>query len=137
MDVGELFPGRFVKASDLGGHDVTLAIATITTEELVGETGPKVKGIVGFANAKKALVLNRTNAECIAAMHGRDTEAWVGKRITLYAGVHMGEPCIRVRGSPDIAADVAFELRLPRKKPQPMVMRRTGSKAKADAGSER
>lgn len=116
MDFDKLFPGRFMKAGDLGGRDYTLEVAGIAVEELEGDAGKKVKGILSFKGAKKSLVLNRTNGECIKAMFGRETDAWVGKRVTFYADVHDGEPCIRVRGSPDIGETFAFELKLPRKK---------------------
>jgi hypothetical protein len=51
-------------------------------------------------------------------MFGRETDEWVGKRITLYPTTFNDEPCIRVKGSPDIEADLSFELKLPRKAPK-------------------
>ena len=127
LDYDALFPGRFIKAGDFGGRDVTVQISAIDLEDLPSDKGgDKTKGIISFSGAKKKLVLNRTNGECLKAMFGRDTGDWIGKRVTLYAAEWNGDPCIRVRGSPDIEADVEFELRLPRKRPTKATMKKTG-----------
>jgi hypothetical protein len=119
LSYDELFPGRFLKASVFKGRDVTLTIRDVRIEELPSETGgTKVKGIIAFEGKKLELVLNRTNGEALKAMWGRDTGDWIGKRVTLYPAMFNGEPCIRVRGSPDLPAPLDFELKLPRKRPQ-------------------
>lgn len=130
LDYDQLFPGRFIKTGDLGGKDRTLTIADVDLEDLPQEKGgDKPKGIVTFKEAKKKLVLNRTNGECIKAMFGRKIDGWKGKRVTLYPTEWNGEPCIRIKGSPDIAAPVTFELKLPRKKPRATTMVVTGRPA--------
>lgn len=127
LDYDQLFPGRFIKAGDLAGRDVTVTISAIDLEDLPQEKGgDRAKGIISFAKTKKKLVLNRTNGECIKAMFGRDTGEWIGKRITLYPADFNGDLCIRIKGSPDIDGPVTFELKLPRKKPQPKTMLKTG-----------
>lgn len=134
LDYDQLFPGRFIKAGDLAGRDVTVTISAIDLEDLPQEKGgDKAKGIISFAKTKKKLVLNRTNGECIKAMFGRDTGEWIGKRITLYPADFNGDLCIRIKGSPDIDAPVTFELKLPRKKPQPKTMLKTGGGANGAA----
>jgi len=125
MDYQLMFPSRFIKAADLRGKDVTLEIEAVEIEKLESEKETKDKGIVRFKVAKKALVLNRTNAECIVAMFGRLTEKWIGKRVTLYPAIWNDEPCVRVRGSPDISAPVTFELKLPKKKAKRTTMQKT------------
>jgi hypothetical protein len=134
LDYDALFPGRFLKASVFQGREVTLEISDVRIEELPSETGGmKVKGVVSFKGKKLELVLNRTNGECIKAMFGRDTGDWIGKRVTFYPTEWNGEPCIRVKGSPDIAAPVKFELKLPRKKPKATTMLVTGKPANGAA----
>ena len=55
-----------VKSGEFRGRDVTLTVADIQIEELPQDNGaPRAKGIVGFRETKKQLVLNRTNGECI------------------------------------------------------------------------
>ncbi len=138
MNFDELFPGRFLKSSKFKGKDVTLTIKSVRTEELEGDKGKKLKGIVAFEKTPLELVLNRTNGECLKAMFGRETDAWLGKRVTLWPAPYhdnmTGEvtTAIRVRGSPDIDANKTFELKLARKKPTSMTMVKT-SGAKGDA----
>lgn len=131
-----LFPARFLKAVDLRGADVTLKITEVGAEELEGEGGKKTKLLIKFDRRRRngmvsEIVCNRTNAECVAAMFGPRTEEWIGKRITLWPMPFDGDFAIRVRGSPDLKKDLRFELRLPRKKPVPLVMKKTGEAAAA------
>jgi hypothetical protein len=137
LDFDQLFPGRFLKASIFAGRDVTLTIANVRIEDLPSETGgTKVKGILAFEGKKLELVLNRTNGEAIKAMFGRDTGEWVGKRVTFYPGTFNGEPCIRVRGSPDLPAPLDYELKLPRKRPVKQRLLVTGQKANGKPAPE-
>jgi hypothetical protein len=137
MDYDQLFPGRFLKSGELNGKDVTLTIDSIKLEEMEDQKGKRMKPIIAFRERKKEWVLNRTNAECLKAMWGRDTNDWLGKRVTLwpapYTDMMTGEEgtALRVRGSPDIGEDMSFELRLPRKKPANMKLRKTPTKVAA------
>lgn len=121
MDVDLMFPSRFIKAADLQGKDATKTIRKVTLEELEREDKTKeTKGIIEFADAKKRLVLNKTNALSIKAMFGRETDNWIGKRITMFPTTFNDEPCIRIKGSPDIDKPVTFELKLPKRKAKTM-----------------
>lgn len=133
MDYDQLFPGRFLKSGEFNGKDVVLTIRGIRVEDLPDEQkGTRTRGIIAFERTKKELVLNRTNGESIKAMFGRNTDDWIGKRIVFYPAPHVdsftGEKgtAIRVRGSLDLEKDVRFELRLPKRRPVPMVMRALG-----------
>jgi hypothetical protein len=117
VDWDELYPGRFIKAVDLKGKKVTLRISAVTLEELVGDKGPQVKGLIAFEKTEKMLALNKTNGTLIKAMFGSKLPAWRGKRVTLFEDTWDGEPCIRVWGSPDIADDMEVQVALPRKRP--------------------
>lgn len=130
VSYSELFPGRFVKADLLNGREVTVTVASVNVDDLPTEKGTVEKrGIVRFRETERALVLNRTNAECLKAMFGPELAAWEGKRVTLYpTKARLGPEtvdAIRVRGSPDLAADLTFELRLPRKKPTRVTLTKT------------
>lgn len=114
-----------------------MTIKGIRIEKLPQDKGgEKPKGIVAFNERDLELVLNRTNAECLKGMFGRDTDAWIGKRVTFFpmpmTDSFTGEriTAIRVRGSPDLPADKAVEVRLPRKKAMTMTMKRTGTATK-------
>jgi hypothetical protein len=125
MDFDLLFPGRFVKAADLKGKDMTLTIEKVVIEELEGDK-KETKGIVSFVGAKKNWVLNKTNALCLKAMWGRETDGWIGKRVTLFPTTFDDEPCIRVKGSPDLTEPLVFDLKLPKKKAKKMRLVPTG-----------
>jgi hypothetical protein len=117
MDYEELFPGRFLKAADLKGQAATVAIKSVVGEEIDG----KDKCLVSFEGAKKQLVCNRTNAEAIKLMFGRNTDGWIGKRVTLFP-VQIKDPfgdgdtiALRVVGSPEIDKPMSAEVKRGRK----------------------
>jgi hypothetical protein len=129
LDYDQLFPGRFLKAGEFQGKDVTLTINEIRLEELPQDRGGnRIRGIIGFKETKKELVLNRTNGECLKGMWGRDTANWLGKRVTLYPAPYDGDVAIRVKGSPDLAEPLQIEVKLPKKRPMPMTMQVTGKR---------
>lgn len=110
-----LFPGKYLKACDLRGKDVTLTICPergVRPEAVQGRGGGKKKKAVMYfiecaAKAKKdgeeekALILNVTNGMTIAGLYGEETDAWKGQRITLYPDRTNFGPdrvdCIRIR----------------------------------------
>lgn len=101
MKVTELFPSHFIKSFDLDG-DTHLTIKGVQLEE--HGFGKKIKSAcVYFHETEKCLGLNKTNATSIAKLHGNDTDAWPGKRITLFPttvtnnGQFKGSPCIRIQ----------------------------------------
>lgn len=133
MNAALLTPSKFIKAAEFSGRDVTLTIKSIVIEELEKDNKTKErKGIVYFEKTPKGWVLNATNVKCLIALWGQETDAWVGKRVTLYPEANdMSETgvAIRVRGSPDLQRDVTFTLKLAKKKPRNVTLKVTGSKA--------
>lgn len=132
MDFDLLYPNRFLKSAQFAGRDVTLTIKQVDREELEDDKGKKTKGIVSFVERPFQLVLNKTNGLCLKAMFGRETNDWVGKRVTFYPEAFYNNEtkehttCIRVRGSPDLKADTSFVLKLSRKKPVTWPLKKTG-----------
>jgi hypothetical protein len=113
-----LYPGRFLKASELLGKKVTLTITDVDLEELQGEDGTKkAKAIISFKESEKKLVACKTTGTQIKEMFGKSLADWINKRVTLFEDVWNGEPCTRVWGSPDIAADMEVTITLPRRRP--------------------
>src|SRR3990172_3082038 len=85
MDMELLFPSKYLKACDLQGRDVTVTMLRVELAELTMRGGAtKKRGVITLAKTEKAMVLNRTNAESIAKLYGRDTDKWIGCSITLY-----------------------------------------------------
>jgi hypothetical protein len=137
VDWDELYPGRFLKASDLKGQRVTVTIKSVDLEELEGDGGKIVKGVIGFAGKEKMMALNRTNGLCLRSMFGKKVQAWEGKRVTLIPtetkfGAETVD-AIRIYGSPDIPRDIEIELKLPKKRPIKMTMHRTEGRGSAPA----
>lgn len=130
----QLYPGRFIKAGELLGKRVTLTIADVNLEELVGDDGkPKAKAIVSFKETDKSLVTCKTNGLCLREMFGTQLAEWVGKRVTIFPDVWNGEPAVRVWGSPDIERDLEVTVTLPRRKPFKRTLRRVEIGAKEAA----
>jgi hypothetical protein len=138
MDADKLIQGRFLKAADFDGKPwTTPPIASVKLEKLEGNTGPRVRGVLYFESFEKGWVVNRTNLECLKAMFGRETDDWIGKRVTLHPVVWSGEDlAIRVKGSPDIERPVTVEVKLPRKKPFTMQMQKIDGRPKAGAAAK-
>lgn len=131
VDWDELYEGRFIKAADLKGKNVTLTIASVDLETLEGDKGPQKKGVVTFEGTEKMLALNKTNGICLKEMFGKKLAAWIGKRVTLMPSSWNGDDCIRIYGSPDIAEEREITVTLPRKRPIPMTMHKVVLKQKA------
>ena len=84
MNINEIFPSKYVKAGDLGGRPVTVEIERMLVEKIGVPPKLEDKPVLYFKGAKKAMVLNRTNAMTIAALYSPETNNWAGNRITLY-----------------------------------------------------
>jgi len=151
MDVMLGFLSQYISAAELVGKSpVTMTIGRVSLEKVesmkIGddEGASKVKDriIVYFENSKsgRGWLLNRTNAECLKELWGRETDNWIGKRITLHAvNVRVGpkmEPGIRVLGTPEISEPKQFALKLPRKKPIPMTLLPTGKPKQPEPDTE-
>lgn len=103
-DYRKMYDKDYLGEWDLDGKDTTLEIEKVVGGELTANGGKKSKKpLVYFKGTKtgKGLVLNATNGKAIAAMYGNDTDAWIGKKITIYpTTTQFGSdtvPCIRVR----------------------------------------
>src|SRR5688572_11053384 len=85
MRISDLYPSKYVKASDLNGKTVTLTIKELRPEEMTNHANEKErKPVLYFERATKGLVLNRTNAMIIAHLYGDESDDWRGCRITIY-----------------------------------------------------
>ena len=104
MRVTELCPSPHLEAADLGDDIGASKVVTIKGVEikLVGAEQVK-KGVVYFEECNRGMVINKTNSNTIAALHGGDTDEWIGKRITSYRSETSFQnktvPCIRVKDS--------------------------------------
>lgn len=133
VDFDQLYPGRFIKAGELLGRKVTMTISDVDLEDLQGEDGtPKAKAILSFKETEKKLVTCKTNGICLREMFGKDLTQWVGKRVTVFPDTWNGEPCIRIWGSPDIAAEIDVMVTLPRRRPFKKTMHKVETQARQE-----
>lgn len=81
-----LFPSKYLKAADLRGQHVTVIIEHITPrDELQMKGGKKEKKpVVTLKGKDKKWVLNKTNAQAIAKVHGPKPSQWVGKPVVVF-----------------------------------------------------
>ena len=102
MNIDEAFPSKYISAADLQGREVVVRIARVTVEQLGRNNDPKDnKPVLYFEGKQKGLALNKTNANTVKDVYGKETDNWIGKTIMLvqawtdYAGKQV--ECIRVR----------------------------------------
>ncbi len=97
--ISDAFPSNFLKAADLNTRTVKVTIDKVVFEE-IGQNKDQ-KPVVYFTDVKKGLVLNKTNAKTIGAVHGQEFEGWTGKEIEIFERMvpFQGQdvPAIRVR----------------------------------------
>ncbi len=85
MHISEMFPSRFLSASDLPkGRTVEVDIEDVQMVAMDDEGGNTFKPAVSFVGKQKQLVLNRTNAEVLARVFGPDSDDWLGKKVFLF-----------------------------------------------------
>ena len=104
--IDDIFAGDSLRAADIEGREPTVTIKSVEPREFDGRDGKKQrKLVISFHNAKKTFVCNKTNAQRIAYLHGKDYAKWAGKQITLFVDpfVEYGgqmTPAIRVKPAP-------------------------------------
>lgn len=83
---------------------VKVQIDSVQQEELfnTGNNKKEWKTVARFKGTKKGLVLNATNMDAIASLHGNNPKDWLGKEVELIKSMTKlrGVPteCIRVKG---------------------------------------
>ena len=105
-NINDLYPSKYLKASDLQGREFHLTITMIQVETLGTGDRAQSKPVVYFQGAQKGMALNRSNADEIANVYGLNTDTWIGKKITLYPSTtrfaNQVVPCIKVRPHFDV-----------------------------------
>lgn len=100
--IDDFFPVKWLKAEHIITADgrrpvITVEIAGAGREMLYDkkERENVARLIVEFVGRDKRLILNKTQAEAIAAQAGKDYTKWRGQRIAIQAGTaHNGKPTI-------------------------------------------
>lgn len=141
MHYEAMFKGDYIQAVEFNGKAPTLTITKLTFVDMEDDTGKtRSKGVLWFRETDRGWVMNRTNAQCLAAMFGHETDDWMGRRVTLVSEiVSVGKQKklgIRVKGSPEIDRSIDATIVLPRRKPTTRRLVPTGRKAETSAPNE-
>lgn len=81
-NLDDLYPSKYIKSSDLAGNTHAVVIDRMEIDTMPnGERMP----VLHFRGRSKAMVLNRTNADTIGAVFGKNTDNWIGQKIDLFA----------------------------------------------------
>jgi hypothetical protein len=85
MNKNDVFPPAYFKAGNLP-YPITVEIASAEMEAMKDFKGANVRKLVlSFADETRRFIVNRTNFDIVADLHGPDTKTWIGKSITLSA----------------------------------------------------
>ena len=85
MHYERLFPSKYLKAADLEDRDIPIRMRHLHMEPVQNQDGEtEEKPVLHFHGTDKRMVLNKTNADTIAGLHGADIEAWRDQPITLF-----------------------------------------------------
>jgi len=83
-NINDVFPSKYLKVSDLDGHEPIVTIERVEWEPVGRDR--EMKAVVYFAGKKKAIVLNKTMATKLTEITGSSmTEAWIGHKVQLFA----------------------------------------------------
>jgi hypothetical protein len=72
MKLNDIYPSQYLKAADIGDEPMSLTIDHVEMVEMQDGTR---KPALFFQEQDKGMILNRTNANAVAAIHGDDTDA--------------------------------------------------------------
>ena len=103
----DIYGSKYFSVPDLHGETPHRGIGKVEIADLREKDGStKRKFIVYFKGVDKPLVLNRTNAQKLAAALGKDRTAWIDVVVELYAEMtSLGKEGVRLRIIKSASAD--------------------------------
>ena len=84
MQIDQVFPSTYLKASDLQGREITVTIDRAEMEPIGQGDKKENKPILYFRGKEKGVVLNKTNSFAIADAYGKNTDDWIGQQVILF-----------------------------------------------------
>jgi hypothetical protein len=83
MNIQNVFPSTYLKASDLQGGQRNVIIDSCEQQEIGEEK--KLMPVLCFRDDEGSLVLNKTNWNTLlTSFGGQDTDEWTGRVLTLF-----------------------------------------------------
>jgi hypothetical protein len=83
MNALEVFPSKFLKASDIGTAQPVVEIMAVVIETLGQGEDQETKPVCYFKAKEKGLVCNKTNFNTLIDLFGPETDDWIGKKIKI------------------------------------------------------
>lgn len=80
MNADDYIQSKYLGASDLKGKEPVVTIASVSLEKMRDQ---QQKLAISINNHPKGILLNKTNTKAVAAMYGKETDNWIGKKIRL------------------------------------------------------
>lgn len=102
MKLSEMYPSNYLGKDDVP-VPIVLSMDWVSLEDIKSERGKEQKPVLHFCEEQsKDMILNKTNAEEIAAIYGEDSDRWHGKPIEIWLDpsiMFAGKRCggLRVR----------------------------------------
>jgi hypothetical protein len=82
--INELFPGKYLRASDVTGKSFKAIVERVDVETM--RDGAK-KAVCYFQDHSRGIVLNRSRAEALVQLaRSQNTDDWVGLEVMVCAG---------------------------------------------------
>jgi hypothetical protein len=98
-DYDEMFPSKYMKATDLDGKEFRVTISGLRSEKVV-DTEPE-KWILYFQGSDRGMVLNQTNGATLMTAYGKNTDGWINQAVILYAEMTSYQNKMGLRVRPD------------------------------------
>ena len=103
----DIYGSRFLAATDVKAP-VSATIERVSYEPFTRPGEPtRTKCVLHFKGGRKPMVVNKTNANAMAAAFGKAFDNWVGKRVSVRAEqtVFAGKPTLGLRVYPINSSD--------------------------------
>lgn len=97
VDATLLFPEIYLSGEDFAGKEVVVTIYRVQAEKLRDSTGAEEPHLLVYfeeardaaaereqPNSEKRWVITKPCARILVRMLGKETDGWIGKRVTLY-----------------------------------------------------
>lgn len=86
MKISQVYPRKYATGEDLKGKAYSLTVKNVALETVHPQPGAPAedKPVIYFDGTAKGIILGPALARQIASILGDDTDAWTGKRITIY-----------------------------------------------------
>jgi hypothetical protein len=85
MRTGDAFPSTYLKQGDVGERRLLLAVDRVEIQDVGQGDQQESKPVLYFVGHRKAMVLNRGNADAVTEIAGDDEmDNWHGQKVVLY-----------------------------------------------------